>query len=385
MVFLALVFAAAVLTPPSIAQTTDSAPAKASKPSGRKARKAAPKQRKPSVGKGHKSVTRKRSRRATPPAWSFGGSFGIAYDDNVFEYTQRDMEAFRSGDNPERFGIESIDDFVFTTELEATRRLSSTRAARSYLDLETRSRLYLHNSMANDLRLRMSLRREERDSSTRLRFTYLPDSYLRRLWDRESREYLPAEYDDTALGLRYRKDVAPKWLVDGEVSWSYRDYVTAFDERDSGKWAVGLTAHFRPNRSWDAWAGYERGWSRARATDPDPDVDVDTSYDEDVYSLGCRYLDGGRNRWSFEWQRENQTYTTSLTPTDDPYHSGRRDSTNSYSLGYRRIIDRDHWVELEWDHERQSTHLSADAAVDGGSEALDYHQNVYSVRYGVNF
>ena len=318
--------------------------------------------------------------------WKLNFSADLAYDDNVFEYSQEDIKRFKTGESPERFGFKTIGDFFLTARASAEKCFWRQRKSRTYLETDVRARVYEHDTEADDLQFQLGVRHVfDRKHWARLRFTYLPDYFVRRLYDRETSSYVPAEFNYAAAALTYGQRFSTEWSGQVQIGWERRDYNLALNERDSDNLTFGLLGRYEPNDRWGLWAGFETQRSDARAHDAFPDIDADVSFDQNVWSLGARYRTSSRDYWQGEWQHYGQVYTTRLTPQEDPYHSGRVDATDSFELRYHRRLGKRHALEAAWLHEQASSSLDPSLAGTTSGDSLGYVRNLFSVGYTYGF
>ena len=318
--------------------------------------------------------------------WEWGAEVELSYDDNVFLYSDADIAAFEAGASPDRFGFASVGDFCLTTELSAEKPVRRQGKSRTDLEAEVRSRLYLRDSEANQFRVRLGVQHLlDQRHWVRLKATYLPDYHVRRLYDRESATWAPAEFDYAALAVTYWQRFSREWAADVDLSWERRDYNRGFNERDANDWVGSVRARYSPDKRWDAWLGLDVRRSSARASDGLPGVDPDVSNTELSSTLGARCQLTPVDRVQAEWEGSRQRYTTGLQPAEDPYHSGRRDHESTVRLQYRRALDRDRALTLEWEHATSRSHLPAHPGTFPRDESLDYDRDRIGLSYSTQF
>lgn len=246
-----------------------------------------------------------------------GYSFVLSYyDDNIYDYSDEDIQRFEAGDTSGKYPIASISDFVTTLALRGDYRWDIREDSLWRLRLFFDTAFYAKNTDRSNQRFAASLQRPMRTSYVALTVGYLPDYLLRYLYWRPMPErpagvrYAPAVYDRLALTLEGRRRLSRR--TDGVlvVTYAHRDYEFPFDERDSNAYLFSVGAELGLNRKLATTLMLAAELTQASGADAsDPAVD-DTSNNRFGFELEGIWR---MNRWlrfvqTFGYDR--QDYTT---------------------------------------------------------------------------
>jgi hypothetical protein len=209
-------------------------------------------------------------------ALDFGAGIATTYDDNILNYSGRDLFAFRYRLNPPRYAIETTDDFVTASYVEATWAQDSTRATTVLARVEAEG--FATNGIRNNARALLQWRARP---FHRWRLTvagsYVPGYYTRRVIDYDA--FVPYPELPRYRDARYRQaecSASAEWRPSGgwrsQLGYTYarRDYRDAFPERDQNRHLLRLT--LRPPRARALEARLRGSCGRALARGPQGDV-----------------------------------------------------------------------------------------------------------------
>ncbi len=266
----------------------------------------------------------------------YGFRLTSLYDDNLLEYSARDLEEFLKGINPPRFDLETSDDLSFQSRFELAWR-GDTRRPVTWQLHATDSR-QLRNSLRTRQSYSFRVRAPLRDQgSVSLSLGYLPRYYLRTLWEddlpvpyRKLPRYRPAEYRQYSLGASCARRVLG---LRTRVSFDHHrsNYLDGFPERDSNSDSVDLS--LSPRGLGALRVGLRGGYRRVAARGSDGDEAASSPDDPDVssHSIGI----GG----SLTWVLRDEMPTLSMRQSLD-YHVRSFTTTDSRDLFHYRREDR---------------------------------------------
>jgi hypothetical protein len=210
----------------------------------------------------------------------------LDYDDNIYQYSDRDLKAFNPTQEKYR-GLSSTDDWIVTpgvslkycTPLKYTTRLV----------LEVRPKFYMDNNIKDYQVLTARLSQEFPGKwEIGLQYQTVPSYYLKRLADppNQSRAYADAEFSINNLRVSTRKEIG-RWFS-GTVSgtFGYKDYNAEFNERDITIVATKAQVSFRPWKSFRLSLEGGHEWGQSEGWD-DPAYNSDTSYDQWAASVSA--------------------------------------------------------------------------------------------------
>ena len=358
-----------------------------------------------------RSTIRSRDRRPSPAgllllalillgsAPARGGTLDIGvrltsiYDDNLLEYSSRDLQEFFKRVNPPRFDIETSDDLSFVSRLEAT--WSGEAAHAPSLQLHASDSRQLRNGIRDHqsygLRLAKSFASHQ---SFTLALGYLPRYYLRTLWEddrpvpyRKLPRYQPAEYRQYSLAAAYGRRVAGLGV---RLDWEHRrtDYLDGFPERDSNSDSLDLSISPRGlgRLRFSLRAGFRRVAARGSdgdesATPDDPDISSHTYGAGIAASYSLR-----RDRPSLRVRQALDYHVRTFGTTDvrDALHFGRQDRAFSGNWGLVLGLGSQFQIRGSYELALQRTGALPDAT-ESGADAGDFTAHRVSLGLGWTF
>lgn len=368
----------AAKTPASGAKPAVEAPA----PAGRSA--AAPSA--PSRGK------KKPARARKEPSLKISGEaeFQSIYDDNIFRFSDENLLAFRRGENPDKFKLETYDDLILSP------RLTLSFGRKLFAGKETQFRVkytlwrYLSNpDKSNEqwfLRLRQPLRGRD---AMEFSYSYAPPGYIRELTDRDPFDsratpirWMNFKGTRNAFVLAYSGRLSNRFSYRAEAGRVHRYYNKPFLETDNWEWNGAGTLTYRLATAWSIAGKYQYSYDEARAHDTVLETfentdDGDGSYERDLFE-GTLVFSPKRFLWKvnrLEWmaQRQIYYYTSTQPYFQDPTHTGRKDTvTATEVIANTSPVYGPMALEAGW---RYSTRSSTSAATDVGADAIEEDKN----------
>ena len=287
--------------------------------------------------------------------FDLGISLETRYDDNILQLSEEAQDRFREEPDPERFLIESIDDYVAIGKIDLRWRGKPIRkretAVRAFLDAFR----YVRNDIKDYEKFGISISQELTASrrhlaSLQIRYSRIPDFYKRHRVDEDAsfdageRVISSYDYEEDRYSVTYEQAIVNRRL-EARLDWKYfdRDYNESFNERDSTKdiWSLALIG--RPFRDTPLEVGlaYGTGDLRARGDLPaTPITDDDVSYRLDTYLLDVEYRWKGRRggRVGVSAEREFREFTSDNA--FDLGHFGREDERNNYRVRLDQRLSR---------------------------------------------
>lgn len=331
------------------------------------------------------SAAKKKKKPARP--WyreivSFTARLDIAYDDNIINYSDADLDLYAGGANESKFAIKSKDDWIITPEIEA--RLKGRFIGGHTAWLEPSFRYYYYDK--NDIRRYSRLGAIGRQyfmpgGYFEAEYAFIPDYYYRNEFYRDpsgNDRYLKASFFKHYLKLEAGKDLTPKLKGDVSYRFQHKTFNKAFSERDLSVNGLRVDGIWQA-KSWvKFWAYY--GLERAKAKGADnPDLNVkDVSYDAWDITFGirhyARFLRKIRPEFvsTFEF-RQIRYQTIKYT---DIYRFGREDNNYYFRIGVAGRLPAKVRIEFNYNLASKRTNIE-DPAVKG---LLNYDSNTVSMR-----
>lgn len=332
--------------------------------------------------------------------FELGISLETRYDDNILQLSEEFQERFREESDPERFLIESLDDYVAIGKVDLRWKGKPIRkretAVRGFLDAYR----YVRNDIKDYENFGISISQELTASqrhlaSLQIRYSRIPDFYKRHRVDEDAsfdageRVISSYDYEEDTYSVTYEQEIVHRRL-EARIDWQYfdRDYNDNFNERDSTKdiWSLALIGRPFRDTPLEVSVAYGTGDLRARGDLPaTPIIDDDVSYRLDTYLLEIEYRwKGGRGgRVGVSAEREFREFTTDNA--FDLGHFGREDERNNYRFRLDQRLSR-HLVLLAKYH-RKSREVTLPPGIPVSPDETDFveHRITVGVAWELEF
>lgn len=278
---------------------------------------------------------------ALPWELRWEAEIGLVYDDNVFGYSDDDIDEYLGGSRTDRYPMESVDDALIEPSLDL--RLVRDEPGRRLTELRFSVDWHLNSVNGEKSYSKLGLRFRE----TRRRVAYLdaqysiiPRYHIRHLWDpdreRDARsEYASCDFRKDSVRLELGTDRRLPVDVAGICGIDLYWYEPGFVEYETTARVLGLRATVRPASGFRLSVGYTLRAATARGYDEIGETrrssdDSDTTYDQDEYRLDARWgavrLCGVPAIVNLGVSLKRRFYLTEKSADLDPYHSGREDT-----------------------------------------------------------
>ncbi len=258
----------------------------------------------------------------------------LTYDDNIINYSDADLDLYGDDARPDKFAIESKDDWIITSRFESRLRGKFISGRTAWLDLNFNNYFYVRNEVRRYRKYGLSGRQYfMRGGYAEIEYSYIPDYYYRN-------QFYGGSYIEASFAKHFVKAEAGFNLLPslkGDVSYRFQSktFNEQVRERDLTINGVRLDGIWKASKKFKFWAfyGLERAIARG-ADDPDPDI-KDVSYDAWELTLGSRHYSPYLRKLSpqlvvsFQYRRiKFQT-----TKYRDIYRFGRQDSNYEFRIG----------------------------------------------------
>ena len=290
-------------------------------------------------------------------------SLTTIYDDNVLDYSDADLDAMDdSSTAANKYGIKSKDDFILNPELTVVYK---TRLAGHSLHLGTILDYYYYqeNDIKRYFRIETFFKRYfKRGLYFQGSFAYLPDYYYRNSYI-SGEGYFEAKFDKLILEAKIAMPFHK--TLNGNLTYSYsnKNFIKIFDERDIKEHRFGGELIYRPVRLWKGWGSYTYIHAIGAGAD-DPGYRRDTSYDTNRFTLGGRLYLKGIKRKSLQLAIRGTYdivyYQTTKITNEDRYRLGREDNRINLAFMLDHKITRDLNFGLRYYWMDKSVDLPAD-------------------------
>ena len=330
------------------------------------------------------------------PSWEVRPRLAIFYDNNILRYSDKFVQRFTDGRDPDRFRVGSLDDSVQRVDVAVSRGFAGLGGRPAKVGVDLQHRAYQRNSIKDwsdfGLKWRQALRHRRR---VEVALNWVPDFYVRHLRDSDltgvtsSDPFQAFEFErvqgrvdfshqvSAAIDARYRLGLA-----------SFR-HSAAFREFDSENLFAGLRLDHRVTRQWRLSYGLEvtessaRGYDQAGESRATSD-DTDPSYRQVDVMLAARIRLPSQRRQVLFLQAEAglRDYTTNKSPRLAPLHASREDDLLRLYASWQ--LDLTPRYRLTLFGQSRSRSSTAPIDLDIGVEK-DYDQYEVGVRISAGF
>jgi hypothetical protein len=261
--------------------------------------------------------------------WKFRGVVDSFYDDNIFQYSEENVDAFNPSLNKFE-GLDSPDDVVY--QVLGSLEYQPRRLRGVSILFSAAPRFYQRNTDKSYQVYSVRLEQDfSNDYTFLLRYTFLPRFFQLRTADppNQSRTYSNAFYQRQTIGTELEKQFSEQWTSSLFAEFGWKHYNDVFPEQDIKVMLVGIGSSFRANRKFrlNFDTTYDRGIAAGKG---DTTVNYDTSYRR--WSVSVRPVWRFARRFSlngeieFDWKQ----YTSDLLRDRNHFH--RNDTTKVYDV-----------------------------------------------------
>jgi hypothetical protein len=287
--------------------------------------------------------------------------FGGNYDDNLLQYSPHQRDVFKAGTHPERYSIQSLDDFTMNPTVGLVWTANEGRGRRHVVRARFTGDFQGTNHTADYHEISAGLREVfPHGRSFALGYYSLPGFYLRQL---TAEDYTPpigvtnytrAQFDLSIGSASWTQAINPHTEFELAYQLEHRSYVPDFKERTSDTHQGKLSLQFsgeRPGTDVSLIGGYRV--SKAKASDGDEVAgvadDEDVSYKGPIVGLEGRaeFSRVKNTRWSGDASYQFASRKYDSNRAFDVYHDGRNDNIHTFEAGVRCGV-RPHWSARGW-------------------------------------
>lgn len=313
-----------------------------------------------------------------PVRWDLRLDIDPSYDSNILRYSDKFIDRFDQGSEPDRFRVESLDDTITRVSLRLRRRGSGFGGHPMTVWWRLDHAAYARNGIKDRSRFELAWRQSlVRDWRLALTARWTPDAYIRHQRDADLRgstvvgaqRYRPFGFERLALEGRVEKrwsNVWSGWLEAEGASYRYSEDFREFDSEDL---RLGLRLNQRLNRRWRMTYRYRYTTSSAAGVDEAGELratsdDSDPSYDQHALYLAgrVRWPGQGRGTRTFRLAVEvfERRFTSPRSATQNPLYAGRRDDRLRFDASYQWPLRRDleMAVYVQWSQRTATSDLS---------------------------
>lgn len=302
-------------------------------------------------------------------AFDYGGSaqIGLGYDDNVFAYSPYYLEMFLSGNEPQRFPIETYDDVYTELDVSVLLRWHLLGKRTTTVNVQAYGKSHLNNAVKNGGHAAIGIRQSFGGVAVKVEYLLLPNYLIRYYQDPEGSAYIPCAFDEQLWTIKAAYVANPRFELLASLGLERDDYVESFDFYDSRATRPGASLRLRLSRLLEPVVEYE--FKDNDAAGPVPDISYAQHEIRFANTLRLPVPRGARMRFAYQWR--HRRYTTDLSPAVDAPHSGRIDVTHGFALGMSAKIATGLSLGVDYLFEARS---AASEAYDSIEQYKNYHR-----------
>jgi hypothetical protein len=257
----------------------------------------------------------------------------LTYDDNIINYSDADLDLYGDDVKPDKFLIESEDDWIITSRIESRIKGKFISGRTAWLDLYFNNYFYTRNEVRRYQKYGLSITQYfMRGGYAEIEYSYIPDYYYRNLF---KDSYIETSFSKHFLKAEVGLNLLPS--LKGDISYRFQSktFNEQVRERDLKINGVRLDGIWKMSKMFKFWVYYGLQRAIARGADnPDPDI-KDVSYDAWDITLGSRhyspYLPTLKPQLVVSLQYRKIKFQTEKLR--DMYRFGRQDSNYQLRIG----------------------------------------------------
>lgn len=271
----------------------------------------------------------------------------VRYDDNVFQYSDRNLGRFNASLN--KFStLDSTDDIIVTPSIDVRAAWKRRYATRVFAGVDLNQYTKNTDRSSQTYTLGVAQLLPHRTALT-LRYRFVPTHLGWRLASPPNQTTTYANADLSSSQWRLAVDYDPNRMLNTEVygAWGTKDYNAAFNHRDITVKEVGLSGTVKWRRAARATLGVARETGDAAGAG-DAVINSDTSYRQ--WSVRLKPAVSPTRDWdvALMYEYERRDYTSPLATDNDHYQ--REDTT--HTVGIETTVQLARGVNVRGDYDR---------------------------------
>jgi hypothetical protein len=322
----------------------------------------------------------------------------IAYDDNVINYSETDLDLFDSDSLSGKFAIESKDDWIFTPRIHPRLETKFIRGMKAILEAGFDYSVFVQNDVKNYSRL--SLRGRQYISKKlygQVSYYYIPEYYYRNYTTigGDTSSYAEANFSKNSVGIEIGYE--PIRNLTGTVQYIYqhKSFNEEFKFRNSNLNGVDIGANYRLKLPFRVWAIYGFESSAAKGADMG-DTILDVSYDAWDITFGGRYYSSILPKYKPEFfvSLQNRIIKYQTDRFSDVFRLGREDHNMLLRLGTAWRMPYSIRMEAEYAYSKKdvslpdiypNTQIGVTETAAQLEKKLNYTSNSITIRFSRQF
>ncbi len=319
---------------------------------------------------------------STTKLFSLNTDIGLAYDDNVINYSEADLGLIGDSTKAGKFAIKSKNDWITTIKIQPQIKSKLLFGRTAWVDASFEYFFYFRNDVRRYSKLSISGRQYVIPGGyVDLTYAYVPNYYYRNYL--KNSIWMQAKFKKHYIKLETGYQVTKELKADLAYIFQNRIFNSEFTERNtkSNLVTAGIdylfTKQFKASIIYDFESAIANG-----ANNPDPNV-IDVSYDAWDISLGLRHyspLFGHTNPEVYGVFQYRKIKFQSIKVRDE-FRFGRNDNNYQFRLGASAQLFYGVRTGLEYKAQKKR----ADMFFSSREPEINYNSNTISIDFSRTF
>ena len=345
---------------------------------------------------------KKQKKKKNVKHWGLNISVKSSHDNNILKYSEKYINRFNNGEEPERFKINSLDAFVIQNTVEFKYQYSIFGKLNTRFFAKANSKFYIDNPVKNFVVYGIGFRQYlSKSSFFNFTFSKIPNFYVRHYKDADLTA-LQDDQDDIFRPYEFTKDDYSIYLQNSitsstklRIEFSFMEYLynEYFSEYDAYNILYGIKIYQTLSKRVKLNAGYRYVRSKADQLGSLPleagEKYVDPSFDEYIFSLGLSFslprMFGVSQKISLSGKYNRRYYTTNVYYKFDPLHTGRYDFVYRANINYGFKISRGFTTSFFYTWNMRYSSSTIEGNKDRIAREKDFEQNIFGINMEYSF
>ena len=255
----------------------------------------------------------------------------FAYDDNIYEYSVRDLDEFTNRIRSYRFPFETSDDLVTRQDCQLLLRTRTIANRTTTINLRAAASNHAINRQKDYQTYNAGIRQSFGKIALKCDYLHIPRYLIKYYPDPMSAEYKECAFTEHLLTLK--TSFLPSEIIALHVraAREWDNYVPDFRVYDTQAWRIGADLDLAMNPWYEPAIGYEFKDALSRGPDPDLSFRRHSGSINNLFNLRFPRL----AKLYLDYKIDYRIYTTDLPPAEDTPHSGRTDFTHRFACAAR--------------------------------------------------
>ena len=334
------------------------------------------------------------------PQFEVKFKLGIVYDDNILKYSKQYLERFMNREDEGRFHIDTYDDLIFFTSLQASSTFRIFGKRKSVINAEVSRRTYAVNGIKNWNYMAFGFRQYiTKRLSFKISYSYIPSFYVRHFRDeqwvdvygyKDPIAFQPYAFSKDNYGLWIQNTFFKNTRIKASLYYAPYYHNKHYTEYDSKNWTYGIQIYQPLHKKFRIEAGYQFITSDAKGYDasvetPETTNGPDATYVEDRFNIGFVWslpkMKKIKHSFSAKSAFMNRYYTTTHPVEVDWLHAGRYDKNIRLYFNYTVTLSKSIQIRAYYNWYGRDSETTSEFNRNYVSNEKDYTQNIY----GLNF